>query len=242
MKWLSINTALFLSTCFLIGAPAGDPPLGPPTGPGLAEVARSAGGDTLLYRFAWGAARGATGYQFRVYPIPFPAIPPSTTVGPIQGTWKTIPAAQPVALDSTRLEVRLINPAWDSVRFRAVVRSTRGATVSKDSTVVEWTVVRLGPPGPIIVDSTWLILGVEGHLVPDPGAPVVAGVVSKALCPVIVFQGGGRTMRAQDAGGPCHAIAQALPPVSPSQQAIANAATLAARPHRADASIVRVKS
>lgn len=206
----------------------------PPDPPGVRLVRRSGPSDTLVYGFSWGAGTGATGYQLRVYPIRFSATVPAS-VG-----WTTVPKTMPISTVGLSTSIALINPVWDSARFRVVIRSTRPAApgasspivVSKDSTVAEWTVVRLGAPGPIIVDSSLIIVGLRVVRVPVP-----FDTLSDAFCPIVLFYGGGEAMRASDAGGPCLEVASRLEGVTPAQQARADTVRLRARNSRAYASI-----
>lgn len=169
----------------------------------------SAAVDTLTYKFSWTAGANATGYQVNAYPI----------AGDVGG-WVTSPGFLPIATAVPNVQIKFLNSGmWDSVRFRVVVKSTRGASVSKDSSTVEWWVRKLGAPGPVIVDSSLIFLGMRAVKLPMDS-------VTYAVCPVVRFYKGGEAVPARYRDEPCATFAAGLT-TSVKQQAIADTLTLA---------------
>lgn len=147
MKWFGV-TAILLAAC------TSNMDRGLPEAPGQVLVDRPiplafasfklAPGDTLVYNLSWGAGARATGYLLTM-----------TATG---AGWGGLPSN--LAIVGTTTQVKAINTtAWDTVTFRAVVRSTNSKGTSKDSSFVSWKVQRgPGAPGPITVDSSLIQL------------------------------------------------------------------------------------
>lgn len=116
-----------------------------PRRPGPISLVKLAGGDTLVYKADWGKGARATSYVYSVR---------SSKAG-----W-TLPT-QVISPDTTET-FKLINPTWDSTTFRLVVWSKNGTVRSVDSAYVSWSVIRRpSAPGPIIVDSSSTVIGID---------------------------------------------------------------------------------
>lgn len=183
-----------LAACGLAGGTAEAGPGIRTNPPALSLLRASESGDTLLYRLRWGAGFGASGYKVSVYAIP------TGPGGAAPGAWVAIPT-MPATVTAPEITVVLTAAAWDSARFRAVVWSTRGSSVSRDSSFVEWSVVRLGGPGPIQVDSSAVVVGFTVRKI-----PLDSSAGSFALCPVVTFKDGRQGVPTHYHGGPCQDV------------------------------------
>jgi len=174
------------------------------------EPVTVAPGDTLRYTLRWGKGARATGYR--------------VTVSSNPTGWGNMP--NNLALSDTTVSFGALAPSlpavWDSVTFTATIVSTQGSKLSTPSSV-SWKAVRApGPPGPIIVDSSLTVIGLD--VKPDTVKTLLAGQ-SQQFCTFIKFYGGAMALRAQDSPQ-CDPEYAKLPAtarvVSATQQGIAN--------------------
>jgi hypothetical protein len=137
-------------------------------------------GDSLNYRLSWGAGSRAVAYGVRVT-----ASPPANWAGLPDGA----------VVPGTTASFTAISATWDSVRFEAKVWSldSRGR-VSKDTARVAWSVVRgPGGPGPIQVDSSLIVIGL--NLLPDTAYLVFDE--QRQFCVLVEFHGGNVALPAE---------------------------------------------
>lgn len=98
--------------------------------------------DTLTYTLRWGKATNATSYKVTVTAT---ATPAGTTTG--------LPVA--LVVTDTTLAFSAVNLLYDSIAFTATVTAWRGTLTNTTPATVKWSVAKkVGPPGPIQVDST----------------------------------------------------------------------------------------
>lgn len=213
-----------LAGCGILATTSIPPTLHTPPRPALELTARAAAGDTLSYKFSWGAAAGATGYRVKVYPIN------PVTGGNIPTTWTQSPGVigQGVQTATPSLNLKLINTSWDSVTFRIVVHSYRPSsaapnaplTYSADSSMAQWKVVRLGAPGPIVIDSSLVVVGMRAIT-----QPILGEINTVAVCPIVKFYKGGEAIPVKYSAAPCQSIADTLRR-STKQQQVADTTSL----------------
>lgn len=165
-------------------------------------------GDTLRYTLRWGRGARATGYRVTVttQPTGWANMPNNLNTSDTTVTFFALAPSLPAV--------------WDSVTFTATIVSTQGTKVSQPSSV-SWKAVRApGPPGPIIVDSSLTVIGLD--VKPD-SVRVLAGQAQQ-FCAFIKFRGGAIAQRLVDRPQ-CDAEYSRVmgPTVSAGQQAIADA-------------------
>lgn len=153
----------------------------------------AAPGDSLRYTLNWGSARGATGYRVSVRAVAW------DTAG-----WQGLPSS--VITPGTTYTFTAIKTTWDSVQFRADVYSRQNNREFPTGSTVTWSVRRLGPPGPITVDSSLIITGL--NLVPD-NVNLVAGRDTATFCALLQFRDGAVAFRSANPTAYCDSAARA---------------------------------
>ena len=188
-----IGAAVVISTAMMLAAPS-NATLGAPSN---MKAKASAPGDTLNYRLTWGAARGATGYRVVVRELWNPP-----------GTYTGLPANDIVTPNSVLFSA--ISLAADSAQFRAVVWSRQNNREHPDSSFVVWSVRRLGPPGPIVVDSSLVIEDVV--IFPRDLVLALAAeeVRVQPFCTIGLFYGGAAAYQGLNAASICDSVARSV--------------------------------
>jgi hypothetical protein len=128
--------------------------------------------DTLPYRLRWGRGARATAYRL-------------TVTANVAG-WTGLPSNREVA--DTNFAFTAISPAvdWNETVFTASVASQQGTKLSAARTV-SWKVTKgPGVPGPIIVDSSLIVIGLE--LKPDSVRILVRDTA--VFCAFVEFHSG----------------------------------------------------
>lgn len=164
-----------------------------PLPPGPVVVGKKgvvAAGDTLVYTISWGPGARATSYDV------------TRSVAGTNGVWTIVADSQSgtprsngaVPLPNTFSYVRptlshrmwLAAIPWDSATFTVSVVSRNGVGVSAPSTV-SWKISRKpGPPGPIVIDSSLLQLGI----MTQPKSYNVFIGSSRIVCAFVTFKNG----------------------------------------------------
>jgi hypothetical protein len=153
----------------------------------------AAPGDSLRYTLNWGAARGATSYRVSVRAVAWDS-----------AGWQGLPNS--VIVTGTSFNFTAVKTTWDSVQFRAEVYSRQNAREFPTGSTVTWSVRRLGPPGPITVDSSLIITGL--NLVPD-NVNLVAGRDTATFCALLQFRDGAVAFRSSNPTAYCDSAARA---------------------------------
>lgn len=187
----------------------------PLTPGGLTIEQLGAPGDSTTYRLRWGAARAASSYRVHVTAVAW------ATTG-----WSGLPT-NTIVTDTT-LQFTAVHAAYDSVRFQAEVWSRQGTREHPTSATATWELRRLGPPGPVIVDSLLQLAAIHvrpQHVVLVPGQ-------QQEFCGLLEFKGGALALSADSRSGYCDGLLglerQSTGAPSPSlvQQAVADTTCL----------------
>src|SRR6266550_3693671 len=148
-------------------------------------------GDTLVYTISWGPGARATSYDV------------TRNVRASNGIWNVVADSQSGAARSTGLlllpqtfsytqpvlshRMWLAAVPWDSATFTVSIVSRNSNGVSPTASTATWTVKRRpGPPGPIVVDSSAIVIGILNR----PSTAALAMGSSRVSCAFQQFGNG----------------------------------------------------